>query len=121
VIGAVVANTELQAKAASVFQLFSGRGSQWIASDGIHPNDNGHTVIAEAVIAAIAGREPVIPENLLSMSPGATSASLPPNTANPSNDGSKGVSLFAFVAGIAVAFAAGVVICGGYFIARGRG
>jgi acyl-CoA thioesterase I len=121
VIGAVVANADLQAKAASVFQLFSGRGSQWIASDGIHPNDNGHTVIAEAVIAAIAGREPVIPENLLSMSPGATSASLQPNTSTGSNSGGSGVSLFAFVAGIAVAFAAGLVICGGYFIARGRG
>ncbi len=64
VIGAVVANAELQARAASVFQLFSGRGGQWIAPDGIHPNDNGHAVIAEAVIAAIAGREPTIPENI---------------------------------------------------------
>jgi acyl-CoA thioesterase I len=117
VIGAVVANTELQAKAASVFQLFSGRGGQWIAPDGIHPNDNGHAVIAEAVIAAIAGREPVIPENLLSVSPGATSAPLRPDA---SNDGSNGVSLFAFVAGMAVAFAAGLIVCGAYFIARGR-
>src|SRR2546425_2665486 len=121
VIGAVVAKAELQAREASVFQLFSGRGGQWIAPDGIHPNDNGHAVIAEAVIAAIAGREPTIPENLLAMSPGATSAPLQPNTSNNSNDGSNGVSLFAFVAGMAVAFAAGLVVCGAYFIARGRG
>jgi len=120
VIGAVVANAELQARAASVFQLFSGRGGQWIAPDGIHPNDNGHAVIAEAVIAAIAGREPTIPENLLSMSPGATSAALQPNTATGSNSGGTGVSLLAFVAGMAVAFAAGLVVCGAYFIARGR-
>jgi len=121
VIGAVVANAELQAKAASVFQLFSGRGGQWIAPDGIHPNDNGHAVIAETVIAAIAGREPVIPENLLSMSPGATSAPLQPNTVNGSSSGSNGVSLFAFLVGITVAFAAGLVVCGAYFVARGRG
>ena len=119
-IGAVVANAELQARAASVFQLFSGRGGQWIAPDGIHPNDNGHAVIAEAVIAAIAGREPTIPENLLSMSPGASSAALHPNTATGSNSGGTGVSLLAFVAGMAVAFAAGLVVCGAYFIARGR-
>src|SRR5437879_3517180 len=99
VIGAVVANAELQARAASVFQLFSGRGGQWIAPDGIHPNDNGHAVIAEAVIAAIAGREPTIPENLLSMSPGATSAALQPNTATGSNSGGTGVSLLAVVHG----------------------
>jgi acyl-CoA thioesterase I len=120
VVGAVVANAELRARAASVFQLFSGRGSQWIAPDGIHPNDSGHAVIAEAVLAAIAGREPVIPDNLLSMSPGATSATLPPGVSNGSKDESNGVPPLAFVAGIAVAFAAGVVVCGAYFIARGR-
>ncbi len=120
VIGAVVANAELKARAASVFQLFSGRGGQWIAPDGIHPNDNGHAVIAETVIAAIAGREPVIPESLLSVSPGATSAQLQPDASNDSNDGSNGVSLFAFAAGMAVAFAAGLIVCGAYFIARGR-
>ena len=121
VIGAVLANAELKARAASVFQLFSGRGGQWIAPDGIHPNDSGHAVIAEAVIAAIAGREPTIPESLLSVSPGATSAALQPNPSGDSNDGSNGVSLHAFLAGIAVAFAAGLVVCGAYFVARGRG
>src|SRR3989442_6531569 len=104
VIGAVVAKAELQAREASVFQLFSGRGRQGIAPVGIHPNDNGHAVIAEAVIAAIAGREPAIPENLLAMSPGATSAPLQPNTATGSNSGGTGVSLLAFVAGVAVPF-----------------
>ena len=120
VIGAVIANAALQARAASVFQLFSGRGGQWIAADGIHPNDNGHAVIAEAVLAAIAGREPVIPENLLSVSPGATSAPLQPNTAGSSDGDNGGVSLITFLGGIAVAFAAGIVVCGAYFIARGR-
>src|SRR5438105_1064371 len=120
VIGAVLASTELQARAASVFQLFSGRGGQWIAPDGIHPNDNGHAVIAEAVLAAIAGREPAIPNSLLSMSPGATSAPLQPNTVTDSNNDSGGVSVSVFLAGIAVAFAAGLVVCGAYFIARGR-
>jgi len=120
VIGAAVANAELQARAASVFQLFSGRGGQWIAPDGIHPNDNGHAVIAEAVLAAIAGREPTIPEGLLSVSPGATSAPIQPNVPNESNDDGGGVSLVIFLAGIGAAFAAGIVVCGAYFIARGR-
>src|SRR5207247_4179707 len=110
VIGAVLADAELRARAASVFQLFSGRGGQWIAPDGIHPNDNGHAVIAEAVIAAIAGREPTIPESLLSVSPGATSAPLQPNAPNGSDDGSNGVSLFAFLAGIVAAFTPGAFV-----------
>jgi lysophospholipase L1-like esterase len=120
VIGAVVANAELQARAASVFQLFSGRGGQWIAPDGIHPNDNGHAVISEAVLAAIAGREPTIPEGLLSLSPGATSVPIQPNLSNASNDDSPGVSLVTFLAGMAVAFAAGLAVSGAYFFARGR-
>jgi len=120
VIGAVVADAELQARAASVFQLFSGRGGQWIAPDGIHPNDNGHSVIAEAVTAAIAGREPTIPEGLLSVSPGATSAPIQPNVTNASNDDGAGVSLVIFLAGIGAAFAAGIVVSGAYFFARGR-
>ena len=80
VIGAVTADPELRITTASIFALFIGRGTQWVAPDGIHPNDNGHRVIAEAVIAAIDNREPRIPDDLLSLAPGATAAAIDPGS-----------------------------------------
>jgi len=119
VIGAVTADGDLRVKTASIFQLFSGRGGQWIAPDGIHPNDNGHAVIAEAVLAAIDNREPAIPDELTSQSPGATA---PPAavTSDSASEGGDGVSTLLLAAAIAVAFTAGIAISGAYFIARGR-
>ncbi len=61
----VVSDPELGAKLVSVYPLFHGRASQLVAADGLHPNDDGHAVIAEAVLAAIEGREPVFPEELI--------------------------------------------------------
>ena len=120
VIGAVTADPELRVKAASIFQLFSGRGGQWIAPDGIHPNDDGHAVIAEVVLATIADREPVIPDELLSVSPGATAPAVNVTTDAGSGGDSDGVSPVLLLAGIAVAFAAGIAVSAAYFIARGR-
>jgi hypothetical protein len=120
VISAVTANPELGVTTASIFQLFGGRGGQWIAPDGIHPNDNGHAVIAEAVIAAISGREPVIPGELLSVSPGATAQPVDISTDEGTNRNSDGVSEALFAAAIAVAFVAGFAVSGVYFLARGR-
>jgi len=120
VIGAVTADPDLRVKTASVFQLFSGRGLQWVAPDGIHPNDNGHAVIAEALLAAIDDREPAVPDDLLAVSPGAT---LPPADVSSISDGGAdgdGVSATLFAVAIAIAFAAGVAISGAYFFARGR-
>jgi len=119
VIGAVTADPDLRVKTASVFQLFSGRGLQWVAPDGIHPNDNGHAVIAEALLAAIDDREPAIPGDLLAVSPGAT---LPPADVNSISDpgSGDGVSATLFAVAIAIAFAAGIAISATYFFARGR-
>ena len=120
VIGAVTADPDLRVKTASVFQLFSGRGLQWVAPDGIHPNDNGHAVIAEALLAAIDDREPAVPGDLLAVSPGAT---FPPADVSSSSDagsGGSGVSATLFAVAIAIAFTAGVAISGAYFFARGR-
>lgn len=120
VIGAVAADPELGVKTASVFGLFSGRGGQWIAPDGIHPNDAGHAVIAEAVLAAIDDREPAVPDDLLAVSPGATAPpiDIPADTASGGNGDD--VSLVLLIAAIAVAFAAGITVSGAYFVARGR-
>jgi len=61
----VVSDPELRAKLVSVYPLFRGRASQLVAADNLHPNDDGHAVMAEVVLAAIEGREPVFPEELM--------------------------------------------------------
>jgi lysophospholipase L1-like esterase len=120
VIAAVTADADLRVRTASIAQLFSGRGGQWVAPDGIHPNDNGHAVIAEAVLAAIDNREPVIPAELGAVSPGETAQ--PPVTGPEPETSSEqeDVPTEVFAVAIAVAFVAGVAVSGGYFVARGR-
>jgi lysophospholipase L1-like esterase len=120
VIGAVTADPDLRVKTASVFQLFSGRGLQWVAPDGIHPNDNGHAVIAEALLAAIDEREPAIPDDLLSVSPGATAPAVDVGSESETASDGDSVSPALFAIAIAVAFVAGIAISGAYFVARGR-
>ncbi len=61
----VTSRPELGAKLARVYPLFRGRASQFVAADNIHPNDEGHAVIAEVLLAAIQGREPILPEELM--------------------------------------------------------
>ncbi|MEE8346639.1 MAG: GDSL-type esterase/lipase family protein [Dehalococcoidia bacterium] len=61
----VTSRSEVRAKLASVYTLFRGRANQFVADDNIHPNDAGHAVIGEVVLAAIEGREPDIPEELM--------------------------------------------------------
>jgi lysophospholipase L1-like esterase len=119
VIGAVAADPDLRITTASLFQLFAGRGTQWIAPDGIHPNDSGHRVIAEAVIAAIDDREPSIPPDLLAVSPGATAGPDPALQSDTASDGD-GVTTLILGAAVVVAFAAGAAVTGAYFFARGR-
>jgi acyl-CoA thioesterase I len=118
VIASVTADPELSITTASVFQLFIGRGTQWIAPDGIHPNDNGHRVLAEAVIAAIDDREPRIPDDLLSLAPGATAPAIDLDPDTPSSG--DGVSTLLLVIAVVVAFVAGVAVSGAYVVARGR-
>jgi lysophospholipase L1-like esterase len=113
VIGAAAGDPALNVRLASVFQLFSGRGPSWIAPDGIHPNDSGHAVIAEVVLAAIDGRAPQIPADLL-----APRAS--PTAAASAGSGGDGVPVGALLAAVVVSFAAGAAASGAYFWARGR-
>ncbi len=115
VIGAAAADADLRVKLASVFQLFRGRGLAWIAPDGIHPNDNGHAVIAEVVLSTIEGRSPVIPDDLLG-SPGVT---VSPG-AGSDGDGSGDDTLMVLVIAVPASFAAGALVSGAYFAARGR-
>lgn len=113
VIGAATDDPALNVRLASVFQLFTGRGTMWIAPDGIHPNDSGHAVIAEVVLAAIDGRDPQIPEDLL-----AEAASRGAGVASGQGDG---VPFIVLVVAVAASFAAGAAVSGAYFVSRGRG
>ncbi len=61
----VVSQTELGADLVSVYLLFRGRAAQLVADDQIHPNDEGHALMGEVVLAAIEGREPVLPDDLI--------------------------------------------------------
>jgi lysophospholipase L1-like esterase len=117
VIGAVAAAEGLGAQFVSVHPYFQGRGLQWIAQDGLHPNENGHRVIAELLLAAIDGRQPQIPAELLEATPvpivrpGQPQAEL--------GGGGSGTVLLLAIA-VPLAFAAGVLAAGAYFVARGR-
>lgn len=116
VIGAAASDPELRADLASVFQFFQGRGKQWIASDGIHPNDDGHAVIAEVVLAALGDREPRISDQLLSVPP--DPISVLGSAPQESDDG--GTSTVVFVVAIVLAFVAGGAVTGAFFFVRDR-
>jgi lysophospholipase L1-like esterase len=119
VIGAVTADQELGVRMGDVFQLFRGRGTQWIAGDGLHPNQQGHQVMAEVLLATIDEREPQIPQELLDATPVPVEdpGEIPeiPDTDEGGNDA---WMLLAVV--IPVAFISGGLITGAYFMARGR-
>ena len=118
VIGANAANEDLKVRMASVFLLFRGRGLQWIAADGIHPNENGHRVMGEVLLATIDNRAPFIPPELLEQTPAPA--------ASPSDDlpdlragDDSGAEWVVWVL-VPVAFAAGTLLAAAYFWARGR-
>ncbi len=121
VLSAIAADPELRAEEAPVFDLFRGRGRQWVAADGLHPNDSGHAVIAEVLLAAIQDRQPSLPEELLAQ-PAATAPPAAPGVASAdaasSSDGPNVLILLAIA--VPAAFVGGAVISGAYFLARGR-
>lgn len=115
VIGAVASDDDLNVRLASVFQYFQGRGNQWISEDRIHPNDDGHAVIAEVVIAALDGREPSISDELLSIPPDPVLTS-----GSQSEAGDEGISALLLAVAVAAAFAGGAAVSAAFFIVRGR-
>ena len=56
VIGVAAAIEEFDARLAPVFELLQGRAEQWIAKDGIHPNDDGYRVMAECLAGGDRGK-----------------------------------------------------------------
>ncbi len=112
VIAAVLADPQLNIRPARVYELFQGHGRQWIAADGIHPNDSGHAVIAEVLLAVIEGRPVAIPGRLL----GPSAA----GDAQASGGDSGGVATLVLVIAVPLSFLAGALVSGAYFLARGR-
>lgn len=115
VIAATAADPETGAQLATVFQLFQGRGNQWISNDGLHPNDDGHAVIAEVVLATLDGRQPLISGELLSVPPDPVAFTGSPIVSG----GGGGVPAYVLVIAIFAAFAAGGVVVGAFFVVRG--
>jgi lysophospholipase L1-like esterase len=114
VIAAVAAGPSLSAKFVSIHDVFEGRARQWIASDGIHPNNDGYRVMAEALLAAIEGRSPVLPSDLAALPTEAVGAGATVSS------GDSGVNALVPEVGIPAAFAAGLLLSAAYFVMRGR-
>jgi lysophospholipase L1-like esterase len=117
VINATSANKDLGVTLVTIFELFLGRGEQWVATDLIHPNNAGHEVISEALVASIEERPVRVPEDLASVPTGPATGEPAPAQADDGGDGLSGVILYVV---IGVAFAAGLAVSGTYFWARGR-
>jgi lysophospholipase L1-like esterase len=122
VLGDVASDTDLEVKYAEVFDYFTGRGAQWVADDRLHPNDDGHFVISEILLATIQGRDPVIPEDLLAV-PAGPAPDIPPDLRDGAQDRLPDGGGFNYTL-LAVALIGGVValaaVAGGYIFARGR-
>jgi Lysophospholipase L1 and related esterases len=114
VIAAAAADPSLSAKFVSIHGVFEGRARQWIASDGIHPNNDGYRVMAEALLAAIEGQSPVLPSDLAALSTAAVGAG------SSVSSGDSGVNALVPEVGIPAAFAAGLLLSAAYFVVRGR-
>jgi hypothetical protein len=113
VIGVAALNEEFRARLVPVFEHFQGRSRQWIAQDGIHPNNDGYRVIAEALQAVIEGRAVSIPEGLLA---------LPSDAALGDGVGGSegGVDTIVVLLALPAAFIAGAALSSAYFVMRGR-
>ena len=112
VIAAASADEELAVRFVTVHELFQGSGERWVAPDGIHPNNDGHRVLSEALLAAIEDRNVALPTDLAQQ----------PSPA-PSDDAGGGdddVSLTWLLVIVPLAFIAGAFVSAAYFVVRGR-
>ena len=120
----VVSQTEFGADLASVYPLFRGRAAQLVADDQIHPNDEGHALMGEVVLATIEGREPVLPKDLMTPATVEEISALPLGQgglqplAQDDDDGSNLALLLAIA--IPASLLGAAAVAGVYLAARGR-
>ena len=120
----VASRPDLDASLASVYPLFRGRAVALVAADGVHPNDDGHALMAEVVLAAVQGRDPVLPDELLTpvaveeLSRGPLGRGGLEPIASPEDD-DPGLALILAIAIPASLLGVGAV-AGAYLAARGR-
>jgi acyl-CoA thioesterase-1 len=126
VTGRVISDPELRAKLVSVYSLFRGRTLQLVGADNLHPNDDGHAVMAEVVLATIEGREPVFPEGLMTptaveeiVQPPLGEGGLLPVVSQDEENGGTNLPLFLAVA-IPVSLLGLAAVAGAYRAAHGR-
>ncbi|MDO8615507.1 MAG: GDSL-type esterase/lipase family protein [Dehalococcoidia bacterium] len=121
VVRAATSDPDLGSQLVSVYSLFQGRGRQWVAADGLHPNDSGHAVIGEVLLAAIERRAVHIADELLALPTDPVSGS-PGSGAQAAAAGADGADAWLVVViAVPLAFLAGGLLSGAYFLARGRG
>jgi len=120
----VASRPGLHARLASVYPLFRGRAAQLIATDGVHPNDDGHALMAEVVLATIQGRDAVLPKDLMTpvaveqMSRGPLGRGGLEPIASPQEDDTSLALILAIA--IPASLLAVAVVAGAYRAARGR-
>jgi lysophospholipase L1-like esterase len=119
VISAVTLDPDLDARLLQVYDLFKGHGKQWIAGDGIHPNNDGHRVLSEALLASVEERAVSLPADLAAL----PAESLPaddPGAAALAAKSSSNDTLLVLAIALPIAFLAGALLSATYFFARGR-
>lgn len=115
---------ELGAKLASVYQPFLGHAAELVAPDNLHPNDEGHAVIAEVVLAATEDRQPVFAGDLNTPT-AVKDVGRPPlgegGLQPVSGDSGEGDNLALLLAiAIPAAILGAAAVAGAYLTARGR-
>ncbi|HEY5625291.1 MAG TPA: SGNH/GDSL hydrolase family protein, partial [Dehalococcoidia bacterium] len=117
VIAAASADESLGARFVTVHELFQANGERWVAPDGIYPNNDGHRVLSEALIAAIEGRDIALPTDLAQ----GTDPAPTENGASTENGvGDDDVGLAWLLVIVPVAFAGGAFVSAVYFVRRRR-
>lgn len=120
----VAAGDDLDVRLAEVSPIFRGRAAPLVAEDGIHPNDEGHALMAEVVLAAIEGRAPDLPEEYLTPVAVESLSGQPLGRGgltplSEDDDGGGGLPLLLAVA-IPAAVLGAAAVTGAYLAARGR-
>ena len=119
-----VSEADVGAKMARVYPVFRGHAQELVAADNLHPNDDGHALMSEVVLATIEGRAPELPEGLgspvaveeLSQEPRGEGGLIP--VAQQGDDESSVPLLLAI--GIPAALLGMAAAAGMYLTARGR-